>query len=919
MGSGRKGLWIFITAIIAVLYLGSDGVDFMVDYLWFDALGRLELFKTIFLAKLLVGLGFGVFVFAFLLLNLLFAMRQVGDPAQFLPPEIQVTPLGQFLTARLLVRGAALFSLAAGGLAGLAASADWETPLLYMFGLDFGEIEPVFQRDASFYVFQLPLLERLQSLAWVIGIVTVLGVGFLYFLRQQGELPTRFQHNLRMAQMIGLPPQARFHLALIAGWLLITLAVGLHLDRYAELYRTGGLFTGPGYADINGTLPMLALKSAAALVAVVLVTVGLMGQRYRFLLGALGLLAVVWIGGGIYTAALQRFVVNPNESSKEEPYLVHHIKATNRAFALDTVQERSLDGEHQLTKADIQANGPTIRNIRLWDHEPLLETFAQIQEIRTYYDFVSVDNDRYLLDGELRQTMLSPRELQKTSLPSRTWVNERMTFTHGYGVTMGPVNRVNEQGLPVLFVKNIPPVTDQPELKVTQPEVYFGEVVDDYVFVKTQQPEFDYPEGDQNIFKSYEGEGGVWLGSFWRRLLFAMYLRDIKLLLAEDFTDQTRILIFRNVMRLTARIAPFFRYDQDPYMVVDQGRLYWIVDAYTISQRYPYAERIPGLGNYMRNPVKIVVDAYHGDVSFYLSDPADPIARAYAAIFPGLIEPLEAMPAGVRAHIRHPVDYFRVQAHMFATYHMLEANTFYNKEDQWEVPVVGQQRMEPYYTVMKLPGEPREEFILMLPFTPRLKDNLAAWMVARSDGEDYGKLVVYRFPKQKLVYGPRQMVARINQDPIVSQQVTLWDQSGSNVIRGTLLVIPVEASLLYVQPLYLKADDGRIPELKRVIVGYQNDIAMGVDLEDALEQIFGGKRPPRPVLESLASQQPSSQQPAAATAAPSSAPGAPLTRQALDAYQAMERASRAGDWSRYGEELDRLGKVLRELEANPRQ
>jgi uncharacterized membrane protein (UPF0182 family) len=916
MSSGRKGAWIFIFAVIALLYLGSDGVEFMVDYAWFESMDRLGVFRTIFLAQLGVGFAFGTAVFLFLLVNLIYALRQIGDPAEFLPQEILITPLGRFLTGRFLLRGALLFALGAGALAGLAAASDWESPLLYFAGGSFGQVEPVFQRDAGFYVFQLPMLERLQSLAWVLGIVALFGVGFLYFLRLQGELPSPFRRNMRMIQMTGLPPRARLHLALLAGWLLIALAVGQHLDRYVELYRPGGLFTGPGYAEIHGTIPMLALKSATALLAVVLVTFGLLGQRQRFVIGALGLLAVVWIGAGLYTAALQRFVVNPNESSKEEPYLVHHIRATNLAFGLDTVTERSLDGERLLSMADIEANGPTIRNIRLWDHEPLLDTFAQIQEIRTYYDFVSVDNDRYLLDGELRQTMLSPRELQKASLPSRTWVNERMTFTHGYGITMGPVNRVNEQGLPVLLVKNIPPSTELGELQVTRPEIYFGEVVDDYVFVKTLQPEFDYPEGDRNIFKSYEGTGGMPLGSFWRRLLLAAYLRDIKLLLAEDFTEETRILLIRNVMRRTAKIAPFFRYDQDPYLVIDQGRLLWILDAYTLSERFPYSERIQGLGNYMRNPVKVVLDAYNGDVRFFLADPSDPIARAYGVLFPGLIEPMSAMPAGIRRHIRHPADYFRVQTHTYATYHMLEVNTFYNKEDQWEVPVVGQQRMEPYYTVMKLPEEDsKAEFILMLPFTPRLKDNLAAWMVARSDGEHLGKLVVYRFPKQKLIYGPRQMVARINQDPIVSQQITLWDQSGSNVIRGTLLVIPIESSLIYVQPLYLKAQDGRIPELKRVIVGYQNDIAMGLDLEDALGQIFAGKKPPRPVLEVLA---PQARAPAAAAAPPGPVPGTPLTHQALEAYEAMEQASREGNWTRFGQELERLGRILRDLEGRSR-
>ncbi|MCZ6749980.1 MAG: UPF0182 family protein, partial [SAR324 cluster bacterium] len=456
----------------------------------------------------------------------------------------------------------------------------------------------------------------------------------------------------------------------------------------------------------------------------------------------------------------------------------------------------------------------------------------------------------------------------------------------------------------------IPPSSEYPELQVSRPELYFGEVVDDYVFVKTDQDEFDYPEGDDNIYSQYVGEGGVGIGGFWRRLLLAAYLRDIKLLLAEDFNADTRILLFRNVMHRIRRIAPFFHYDSDPYMVLHEGRLVWIADAYTLTERFPYAEFVPGTGNYMRNPVKVLVDAYDGRVQFYLADADDPIAAAFGRIFPGMIRPIGEMPDSIRSHIRHPVDYFQVQTFIYATYHMHDPLTFYNKEDQWEVPVVGQQRMEPYFTVMKLPEEQSEEFILMLPFTPRLKDNLAAWMVARSDGEHYGQLVVYRFPKQKLIFGPRQMVARINQDGRVSQQVTLWDQSGSNVIRGTLLVIPIESSLIYVQPLYLKAEDGRIPELKRVIVGYQNEIAMGLDLEDALGQIFSGRAALPSVLETLA-RQPG--EPLRETSV--SSPGAGPSARALEAYDALQQASRQGDWARFGRELQRLGSLLREIEA----
>ncbi|MDH5753319.1 MAG: UPF0182 family protein, partial [Deltaproteobacteria bacterium] len=587
-------------------------------------------------------------------------------------------------------------------------------------------------------------------------------------------------------------------------------------------------------------------------------------------------------------------------------------------FGLTDVEERSLSDDVELTLQDIANNRPTINNVRLWDHEPLLDTFSQIQEIRTYYEFVSVDNDRYQIGGELRQTMLSPREMSPESLPSRTWINERLTYTHGYGLTLGPVNRVNEQGLPVLFVQDLPPDTDYDVLKIDQPEIYYGELTRNYVFVNTRHKEFDYPKGDSNVLSDYKGLGGVSLGGILRRLVFSIYLGDMKLLLSEDFLPETRVMIHRNITSRVKRLAPFLTFDNDPYMVIHQGRLVWMFDGYTISRRYPYAEMVGSLGNYMRNPVKATVDARDGTVTFYLIDPREPIARAYAQVFPGLFRPISEMPAGLREHLRHPQGLFTVQTHVYSTYHMLDVNTFYNKEDQWDIPVVENKRMEPYYTVMKLPEETREEFIQMLPFTPRAKDNMAAWMVARSDGDNYGKLVVYNFPKQKLIYGPKHMVNRFNQDPLVSQQITLWDASGSKVIRGTLLVIPIESSLIYVQPLYMKADDGRIPELKRVVVGYQNKIAMGLDLEDALAKIFGGDK-----NSLIPENKPAADRPGQKTAetgeqqsqAEQRTPDGdtPGTR-AMRLYQQLQQSAGRGDWESFGRQMEELGREIEQLQ-----
>lgn len=906
----RRILWILAILVLLVFFVGSNIVELLVDYIWMNTMGFGQIFSTILSAK--IGLGVAGFLVAFVILwaNFAFALRQAGGPARILPPELAATQLGVILNERFGQRAVALLCAVISLMIAMALTAGWQKVLLFFNAVPFGLEDPVFGMDPSFYIFTMPFLDQMQSYFWSIFFISALGVGVVYFLKMQAERAGARS----LVPLQNFPLRERWHVSILLSMILVGFAVEFYLNRFEELHKQGGLFTGPGYSDIYGTLPVLALVSATALVAAVGVIYSMVRGQFKVLLGVIGLVAVVWLGGNVYTSLMQRLVVTPNELEKERPFLKHHMLATNKAFGLDGIVERPLTEETELTAADIANNRPTINNVRLWDHEPLLDTFAQIQEIRTYYEFASVDNDRYMIDGELRQTMLSPRELNPQSLPSRTWVNERLTFTHGYGLTAGPVNRVNEQGLPVLFVQDLPPKSEFEELKIDSPEIYFGEIAGDYVFVNTRQKEFNYPEGEKNIFSTYDGKGGVLLDSLWRRLLFSVYLRDIKLLLSDDFTDETRVLLHRDIGTRLRNIAPFFHYDQDPYMVIFEGRLKWIFDIYTVSDRYPYSEQVGELGNYMRNPVKSVIDAKDGTVRFYSIDPDEPISTAFGKIFPGLLRPRSEMPQGMQAHIRHPPQFFNIQASIYATYHMRDVNTFYNKEDQWSVPVVGQKRMEPYFTVMKLPEEEKEEFILMLPFTPRLKDNMAAWMVARSDGEHYGQLVVYTFPKQKLIYGPKQMVARINQNPLVSQQVTLWDQSGSNVIRGTLLVIPIEKSLLYVQPLYLKAEDGRIPELKRVIVGYQNSIAMGKDLEDALEQIFGRDRSVAGSA-TRTTDRPGPSEPKGDLVLPGTdTPG----NRALRQYRALNEAAKRGDWSRFGIELEALGRTLGEMSGKAR-
>ena len=604
---------------------------------------------------------------------------------------------------------------------------------------------------------------------------------------------------------------------------------------------------------------------------------------------------------------------------REEPYIQHNIDATRRAYAIDTLETRDLSGDVDLTPAHVGANRATLDNVRLWDHSPLLDTFGQIQEIRTYYDFVTVDNDRYMIDGVSRQVMLSARELNSEALPNKTWVNEHLTFTHGYGLTLGPVNEVTKEGLPVLFIKNLPPEVSG-GLTVTEPSIYFGQLSNDYVIAPTNTKEFHYPKGDENVFTQYAGAGGIPVNTLWRKLLFALRFGSYQILLSNDITATSKILINRNIRDRVRLLAPFLSFDSDPYLVLADGRLVWIYDTYTTTSRYPYSTPAGRNLNYIRNAVKVTIDAYDGTTTMYLADAKDPIAATYAKAFPGTFKALAEMPAALRAHVRYPEDIFAVQASIFATYHMTQPAVFYNREDQWEVPSTEDSRdaspMSPYYTIMKLPGEPHAEFIQMLPYTPRRKDNLAAWLVARSDGEHYGTLRVFQFPKQKVVFGPRQVVARMNQDQTISPQITLWNQQGSQVIWGTLMVIPIEESLIYVRPLYLRGEGGRIPELRRVLVAHGNQIVMEETLDVALAKLFGsGAGAQRPGVGTTSAEQSASSGLQSGTQA---APDATSTIGSLAAdakthYDRATDAQRSGDWATYGEELKALGAVLERM------
>ena len=824
--------WLFILA--AVVFAGSLFADkilsFYVDWMWFESHGFTSVLWTVLVSQV----GFGVLTATLFFLLTFGFLNQVYRKTSHLPILLsdqvrQEVPVLNAMASnlKLLILVAPLVLSV---MTGLVMAQQWETLLQYLNASPYGEIDPIYGKDISFYFFTLPLWLLVKSILWETMIVLSLGVGLIYFFKRFIYVgPTG----------VVLLPDARRTLSGLAGLFFLLFASEFYLQRYELLTEGGSLIAGIGFSDDKGKIPVLYILSFASLVASLFSFMGLIrpGMK-KVMFSGIGL-ALVFFIANLYPKILQKFVVVPNELVKEAPYIEHTISGALKAYGLNQTKTHELSGSASLTAESVRLNATTIENIRLWDQAPLLDTLGQIQEIRTYYQFQSVDNDRYRINGDYRQTLLSPRELLSSNLPNRTWINEHLTFTHGYGVALSPVNQVTPEGLPVLLIKDIPPQSSI-DLVVDRPEIYFGELANDHVFVNTGTKEFDYPEGEKNVYKNYEGNGGFEVGSFFRKLVLAARFKALKIIFSEDINSESRVLMYRNITDRVQKVAPFLRLDNDPYLVISEGRLTWLYDAYTVSDHFPYSPKIPRFGNYVRNSVKISIDAYDGSMNFYIADELDPIIQTYENIFPDLFQDLSKMPEDLRSHIRYPSDLFMIQTHIYATYHMKRPQVFYNKEDQWEVPEIDGDIMKPYYTIMKLPGEKNEEYILMLPYTPRGKSNLSAWMVARSDGEQYGKLDVYTFPKQKLVFGPSQMVARINQDAEISRQISLWDQRGSSVIQGTLLVIPIEESLVYVRPLYLKADAGKIPELKRVIVGYEDNISMERTLEEALGKIFTG-------------------------------------------------------------------------------
>jgi hypothetical protein len=873
----RKGELILYLAVLVAL-LSTSFVGIATDYLWFSSLGYAQVFIKIWKTRLLLAFLVALLFFTAAYINLL-ASRKFSGVA---PPRALYMAVSLLLSLFLA----------------LAASRGWELFLWYSQATPFNIADPVFQKDISFYVFRLPFYEFLWDLAFL-SLVFIAALTALIYLYGAGAV---LRERIFGEIVALLPIQAKFHAGAIAGLFALLFATKFYLSRYRVLFTAKDTFFGAGYAEINVYLPVLSLLAVIAVaVAVLFFTARWVG--FKIPVAMVALAVIVAIGGSFLTGTVQHYQVAPDEFNYERPYIEQSIKFTRIAYNLDKIKEVEFPATQNLTIEDIKNNEETIRNIRLWDYRPLKRTLEQLQLIRTYYAFQDVDVDRYVLNGEYKQVMLAARELNTELLAeqSLTWINKHLFYTHGYGIAMSLVNEVSSEGLPVFVVKDIPPKS--PYINITRPEIYYGELIDTYVIVKTKTEEFDYPKGDENVYTTYEGEGGVVLDSGLKRLAYALRFGSAKIFLSNSITHDSRIMYHRNIRERVAKLAPFLVYDSDPYLVVAEGKLYWIIDAYTVSSDFPYSEPTRGI-NYVRNAVKAVVDAYSGKVSFYIADPSDAIIKTYAKAFPELFKPLEEMPSELRMHLRYPVDYFLIQANKYATYHMLDPRVFYNREDVWNIPEElyegDRVKMEPYYLITKLPGEEKAEFILMLPFTPRNKNNLVAWLAARSDGEHYGERIVYIFPKEKLIYGPMQIEARIDQNPEISQYFTLWDQAGTRVIRGNLLIIPIRESLLYVEPVFLRAEQrDSLPELKRVIVAFGEKIAMEETLDAAIEKVFG--RVPEEAEE--------------VALPPTTGDREEIIRQLLQHYSAAREALRNEDLVGFGKEFEAIGRLLEDLEG----
>ncbi|MGM5488077.1 MAG: UPF0182 family protein [Nanobdellota archaeon] len=885
MNRPRLGSTLIILLIVLFIF-GSQIANLITDYWWFSAIGFAEIFLVGFQTKLILFFTVAATFFLFAFINVKIAgLKRHG---------------------KYIYTGMGLLSI----LMGLTAPNIWLLVQQYLNQAPFELADPIFFKDVAYYLFSLPMLTVFTTYLQFFIVLTILLVAFVYF---RVIIEKAFKNQINPDGTVARPDFRRLlrqvknraytHIAILISLFFVLIAVKNYLSQFSIVYSTQGAVVGAGYTDINVVLPILkALMFLAAIIAVLFLawTIArkVFEKKHILLYSMLGYFILAFIGLSVLPFLVQELRVSPNELTLEKPYIAHNINYTQVAYGLDDVQTKDYNINYNLTRETIDRNPTTIDNVRVLDLRPLKKTYQQTQEIRLYYDLSNIDIDRYQIEGQERQVLISARELNQDKIAdnAKTWVNLRMVYTHGYGVVMSPVNQVTDSGLPRYIIKDIPPTysINDSILRITQPQIYYGENDNEYVLVNSKVDEFDYPKGDSNQYINYDGTGGVKLDSFFKKLMFAIRFGDFRLMLSSNVDEETRIVFNSNIRERIKSITPFIRLDSDPYIVIHDGRLKWIVDGYTVHNKFPYSEKTNGI-NYIRNSLKIVVDAYNGDVSYYIADEEDPLMQTYANIFPDSFQKLDSMDPGLREHIRYPIDLFEIQSKIYQTYHMENAGVFYNKEDAWEIPQeiygTGQRvQVQPYYNIMELPDENRSQFVLLNTFTHIRKDNMIGWLGGLSEGDRYGELILYRFPKDKLIYGPLQIEARFDQDSDISEQLTLWSQQGSRVTRGNLLVIPIGNSLLYVEPVYIQAETGQLPELKRVLVSDGERVVMERTFKDSLNALFGISQEKE-----------------------EAGIDTDLIGKANRLYGSAINASRAGNWAEYGSAIENLGKTLEQL------
>lgn len=841
----KYGLLNLAAIVIAAILFFSPAVILYTDYLWFSSLGFTEIFRTVLYAKLGLFAAAGVVSFLFLYLNYIW-IKKVTDSSSSKLVYLAIAILSIFL--------------------GLQVWNSWELVLRFINQVPFDISEPLTGLGVSFFVYNIPFINFLLSFATSLIFFSAVFCLVMYAISFGTSEKTKTSQTLKDILLSNqrrggsfatdnffekLKTKAYRHLSFLGSLFLFTIAGKIFLSRYDLFLNQGGAVFGVGFADANILLPILSALAVVAGLAGVAALVMSFGYDKKYLVWSGSVFAGVAVIGLLVNSVVQSYVVSPDEFNKEKSYLEHQIEMTRKGFALERINEEQFEVANNLSKQEVDNNKETIDNLRLWDYRPLKRTYSQLQNFRTYYQFNDVDTDRYKLNGKTEQVMLSARELDPDALPekSQTWVNRHLVYTHGFGLAMSPVSKVTEEGFPEFYVKNVPPTTTKQGIDISQPRIYYGEETDDYVIVNTKTSELDYPSGNKNVYNNYQADGGVEINSLLDRVLFAYRFASPQILFSGSIDSNSRIQFTRSIQERVRKITPFFKFDDDPYLVAGADSFYWIYDGYTTSSRFPYSEHVYYRGekvNYMRNSVKVAINAYTGDMKFYVADQDDPLVQTYSNMFPSLFQPMNEMPNNLEQHIRYPEDYFTIQTRSYFDYHMTDPKVFYNREDQWEAPeekLRGRTaEVEPYYVMMKLPGEDKAEFMLVQPFKPRGRENMIGWVGARSDQPNYGEMRAYLFSKQKLIYGPSQIESRIDQDTEISQKMTLWSQRGSSVFRGNLLAIPINNSMMYFEPIFLESSGkGSLPQLKRVIIAQGDRLVMEQTVDQALDSLFGAR------------------------------------------------------------------------------